>query len=88
MPQLIKTTITLPEELFQLARMKAVQEKVNLSILVRRGLMQQLQTAKQASTQKSISTYFSSLPDKVYEPRHGSILNDMFVDQKSGKNQA
>jgi len=42
MSNLIKTTITLPEEILQIAKIKAVQEKTTLSNLIREGLKTRL----------------------------------------------
>lgn len=43
MTNLVKTTITLPEDLFMAIKMKAVREKTNVSALLRLGLIKQLQ---------------------------------------------
>jgi hypothetical protein len=61
MQNLIKTTITLPEDLFQLAKMKAVKDKTNLSALVRAGLLQQILPQKSQKQQPNIMSFFGSL---------------------------
>ncbi len=86
MQNLIKTTITLPQDLFQLVKMKAVQDKTNVSALVRLGLIQQIHSQKSEKSKKSITSFFGSLPDKKYVPPRGSsILDEMFREKYKPK---
>lgn len=85
MQTLIKTTITLPEELYQLAKMKAVQEKTNLSALIRVGLLRQIHYQPSEKSKKTITSFFNSLPNIHYVPPAGSsILEEMFRQKRKG----
>lgn len=42
MANMIKTTITLPEDLYMLAKMKAAREKTNVSDIIRKVLLKLL----------------------------------------------
>lgn len=86
MTQMVKTTIILPEDLLQQAKVKAIHEKKTLSQLVSEGLETRLTAEKQ--TRKAPADPMKTLGKlklgitKVYE--HRSELYDDHLKRKMG----
>ncbi|MBI5620538.1 hypothetical protein HY949_02050 [Candidatus Gottesmanbacteria bacterium] len=52
MPQMIRTTLLLPEDLLQMAKMVAVQQKTTVSAMVREGLGQRIDDQSHTTREK------------------------------------
>lgn len=86
MQMMIKTTITIPEDLLQMAKIKAVQEKTNLSALIRKGLLKQIDAPEVSKRATSIQSFFNTLPsNQMPVSKHSSHLDAMFADQWNQK---
>lgn len=78
MPQMVKTTLLLPEDLLQMAKIAAVQQKTTVSAMVRdtldRHLSGAVTTPSRKDPMKSLGTFSIGIK-KVYNKR-----SDLYED--------
>ncbi len=85
MQNLVKTTLTIPEELLQQAKITAIKENTTLSQLVREGLFERVQLKRSPSKSKDpmrLLGKFSLGINKIYNKR--SDLYDEHIKRKMG----
>lgn len=80
MADLVKTTVTLPEEIFRLAKITALQEKTTLSKLIREALDQRLY--KTGRTNKKPIEYLGKYTLGVKSKLHKQGIYDDFLKHK------
>ncbi|OGM32510.1 hypothetical protein A2803_03530 [Candidatus Woesebacteria bacterium RIFCSPHIGHO2_01_FULL_44_21] len=86
MPNLVRTTILLPEDLAQAAKMKALQEKKSLSELIRETLEPRVSGAKPAKPagdpMASLGVFKIGI-DKIYN-RRSELYEEHLQNKLSG----
>ncbi len=81
---LVKTTVTIPEDLLRMAKLKAVQEKTTVSDLIRDGLKTRLQRPRMIEKKDPmrLAGRFRLGSAKIYNKR--SDLYDDHILRKMG----
>ena len=84
MADMVKTTITIPSEIFVKAKIKAVREKKSLSKLIREALREKVEPKrnKQVKDPMRLAGIFKLGTDKLYEKR--SDLYEEHINRKMG----
>lgn len=85
MANLIKTTVTIPEDILQMVKLKAVQEKTTLSDIIRNALKREVGMKRRGKLYKDpmkLAGRFKIGITKLYNKR--SDLYDDYIKRKMG----
>lgn len=87
MKNLVKTTVTIPEDMLQAAKLKAVHEKTTLSHLIREGLEDRLKKQEPTRRKKKLDPlrHLGAFSIGIKVPyKHRSDLYDEHIKRKMG----
>lgn len=77
MANLVKTTITLPEDLFLAIKMKAVREKTNVSAIIRKHILTDIRPGAAPASVRSMKGFIKTNVHRTEQDIRTAIAQDI-----------